>query len=268
MPAHGDGDGDGDHVRRAALRRTLTLLPLVFVMFFSVSGGAYSLETLVTSVGPGLALAIVVAVPIVWSVPEVLIVGELASMIPEEGGYYAWVRRAFGRFWAFQNGWWTWLYSLVDMAIYPVLFNQYAAFFFPGLSREVRWLTSLAVIWGAAAVNLRGSLRVGRVSMIAGGFVLAAFLLLSVGALPHMAHYPWHPFTAPGKSVTGSLGVGISIALWNYVGWDNPSTVEGEVVDASRSYPAALARALPLVALAYVIPLAHDAECEQLARVA
>jgi len=43
----------------------------------------------------------------------VLIVGELASMLPEEGGYYRWVDRAFGRFWAFQNGWLTWMYSLV-----------------------------------------------------------------------------------------------------------------------------------------------------------
>jgi len=46
-------------------------------------------------------------------------------MLPEEGGYYCWVDRAFGRFWAFQNGWITWMYSLVDMAIYPVLFIQY-----------------------------------------------------------------------------------------------------------------------------------------------
>lgn len=52
-----------------------------------------------------------------------------------------------------------------------------------------------------------------------------------------------------------SLGVGLSIALWNYVGWDNASTVQGEVVDASRSYPAALARALPLVLLAYMVPM-------------
>lgn len=48
-------------------------------MFFNVSGGAYSLEELVASTGAGLALIILAAVPIVWSLPEVLIVGELAS---------------------------------------------------------------------------------------------------------------------------------------------------------------------------------------------
>jgi len=237
------------------LRRSLATLPLVFVMFFNVSGGAYSLEELVASAGAGLAIIIVAAVPIVWSLPEVLIVGELASMVPEEGGYYRWVLRAFGRFWAFQNGWWTWLYSLVDMAIYPVLLNTYLAYFIPDLSRPVRWAIALTMIWGATLLNLRGVARVGRASMAAGAFVLIAFALLAIGSIPHVIHAPWHPMVAPGTHVVSSMGVGLSIALWNYVGWDNASTVEGEIDDASRNYPRALWRALPLVVAAYLVPL-------------
>jgi amino acid transporter len=49
--------------------------------------------------------------------------------------------------------------------------------------------------------------------------------------------------------------VGLSIALWNYIGWDNASTVQGEVRDASRSYPRALAIALPRVVAGYLVPL-------------
>src|SRR6187431_3238298 len=139
----------------ARLKRSLTTLTLVAVMFFNVSGGAFTTESLVVSVGPAVALLILVLVPLLWSVPEALIVGELASMLPEEGGYYRWVYRAFGPFWAFQNGWWTWMYSLVDMAIYPVLFNQYLAWFLPELSITAQWLVSLGVIWIATGVNLR-----------------------------------------------------------------------------------------------------------------
>ena len=240
---------------KTVLRRALTTASLVFVLFFTVSGGAYSTEELVASVGPGLALLIMALVPLFWSLPEVLIVGELASMLPEEGGYYVWVRRAFGPFWAFQNGWWTWMYSLVDMAIYPVLFTQYLAYFVPHLHTAAKWGISLAIIWGAAAINLRGAGRVGRTSVIAGALVLGAFLFVTLGALPHMTHTPWHPFVPPGAGISKSLGVGISIALWNYIGWDNASTVQGEVVDASRSYPKALAITLPLVTLSYLIPL-------------
>jgi len=237
------------------LPRGVSTLSLVFILFFCTSGGPYTTETLIHSVGPGLGLLMLLLVPIVWSVPEVLIIGELASMLPEEGGYYRWVDRAFGRFWAFQNGWLTWMYSLVDMAIYPVLFNQYLRYLIPGLDARLEWIISLAVIWGATWINLLGSVRVGRVSVIAGSFVMLGFLAMSFASIPRIAHIPWQPFASADAQGLGGLAVGISIALWNYIGWDNPSTVQGEVKDASRSYPRALAWALPFVTLGYFVPL-------------
>ncbi len=218
------------------LPRAIGTLGLVFVLFFSTSGGPYTTETLIHSVGPGLGLLILGLVPLVWSVPEALIVGELASMLPEEGGYYRWVDRAFGRFWAFQNGWLTWMYSLV-------------------VDPRVEWLISLAIIWGAAWINVRGSVNVTRVSIIAGCFVMLGFLALSVASAPRITHVPWQPFASEHARGLGGLAVGISIALWNYIGWDNPSTVQGEVKDPSRTYPRALAIALPFVTLGYFVPL-------------
>src|SRR6266550_8029618 len=161
------------------LARGVGIFSLIFILFFCTSGGPYTTETLIAAVGPGLGLLILFLVPLIWSLPEVLIVGELASMLPEEGGYYRWVDRAFGRFWAFQNGWLTWMYSLVDMAIYPVLFIQYLRYFVPGLSASSEWMIALAVIWGATAINLRGSVRVGRTSVVAGSFIMCGFLALA-----------------------------------------------------------------------------------------
>jgi amino acid transporter len=237
------------------LPRGLGTVALVFILFFSTSGGPYTTETLIHSVGPGLGLLILLLVPLIWSVPEALIVGELASMLPEEGGYYRWVERAFGRFWAFQNGWLTWVYSLVDMAIYPVLFNQYLRYFVPGLNGGTEWLISLGVIWGATCINLRGSVRVGVVSILAGAFVMLGFLTLSVASATRITHIPWQPFASGHAHGAGGLAVGVSIALWNYIGWDNPSTAQGEVKDASQSYPRALAFALPFVTIGYFVPL-------------
>lgn len=238
-----------------SLTRSLTTLSLVFILYFSTSGGAYTTESLVREVGPGLALLTLILVPLVYSLPEILIVGELASMLPEEGGYYRWVERAFGEFWAFQNGWLTWMYSLVDMAIYPKLFVTYLAYFRPELPASAVLVVGLAVIWGATALNLRGAGRVGRGSVIAGGIILAGFATLSVAALTRASHVPWHPFASPGRPGVSGLGVGLSIALWNYIGWDNASTVQGEVQSASRSYPRALSYALPLVIAGYMLPL-------------
>jgi amino acid transporter len=67
---------------------------------------------------------------------------ELNSMMPVTGGYYQWVKHALGQRWGFYEGWWTWLYTFADLAIYPVLFIEYAGFFFPGIAAhkiEIAW---------------------------------------------------------------------------------------------------------------------------------
>ena len=104
---------------RAGLRRELGLVPLAAVVFFNVSGGPYGIEDMVPSFGPGLTLALLLLTPLVWSLPVSLVMAELASAMPDEGGYVTWVRRAFGGFWSFQVGWWSWVDSFVDIAVYP-----------------------------------------------------------------------------------------------------------------------------------------------------
>ena len=98
------------------------------------------------------------------------------------------------------------MYSLVDMAIYPVLFNQYLRYFIPGLDARLEWILSLAVIWGATWINLRGSVRVGRVSVIAGSFVMLGFLAMSFASIPRIAHIPWQPFASEDRQGLAGLG--------------------------------------------------------------
>jgi amino acid transporter len=88
-----------------------------------------------------------------------------------------------------------------------------------------------------------------------GCFVIAGFALLALAALPRATHLPWVPFAKVGEKTTGALGVGLSLALWNFIGWDNASTVEGEIQDPSRTYPRAIAIAVPLVASMYLLTL-------------
>ncbi len=230
-------------------------------MFFNVSGGPFGVEGLVGGVGPGVAVLLLVLTPLLYSVPETLLIGELASMLPAEGGYYVWVRRAFGRFWGFTNGWWSWMYSVIDMAIYPVLFLQYLRFFTGDIGRVPSWLVALAVIWGATWLNLRGTRVVGSASGWFTAVVLAPFAVLAAAsvarwiAMGHAASFARDPFRATGASFLGALGLGISQSVWNYSGWDNASTIGGEIENASATYPRALLRALPLVTAAYLLAI-------------
>ena len=43
--------------------------------------------------------------------------------------------------------------------------------------------------------------------------------------------------------------------MWNYMGWDNASTIALEVERPQRTYPRAMIGAVVLVALTYILPV-------------
>jgi amino acid transporter len=248
---------EGIEVRRVP--RTLGLSALVAIMFFTVSGGAYGLEDTIGESGAGMGLLLILITPIIWSLPAALTVAELATAMPVEGGYYYWVKEALGPFWGFQEGWWSWLTSWVDMAIYPVLFVEYSAYFFPetfgaegsGLSR---WLLGLAVIWFFTYLNIRGAKVVGDSSMLFGVIVVLPFVLLVLFGLFNLQTNPFQPFVNEGQGLTSAFALGLFVVMWNYLGWDGVSTVAGEMKDPRRDYPKMLAISVPLITAVYFLP--------------
>ena len=231
--------------------KKLTALPLIAATYFMVAGGPYGLEEIVAGAGYAGAILVLLVTPLVWSLPTALMVGELASSLPEEGGYYAWVRRALGPFWGFQEAWLSLVASVFDMAIYPTLFTLYLGRLFPRLA-DGWWSLALgaAMIALCALWNLRGARSVGWGALAMTVVLLAPFAVLAVCAL---ATKP--DGASPPPSLTGLWG-GILVAIWNYMGWDNASTIAGEVERPQRTYPIAMLATVTLVALTYVVPVA------------
>ena len=236
-------------------RGELGLLPLVAILFFNVSGGPYGVEDAVGSLGPGLALLLLVVTPLVWSLPVSLAMAELASALPEEGGYVVWVQRAFGRFWGFQAGWWSWINSFVDVAVYPALFADYVAFWRPGMSSLERWALVLAFVWLLTAVNLAGVRITGWTAVALAVASLVPVAALTVVAATAVEAAPWRPFAAGESGLLPSLGLGLAVMMWNYSGWDTPTTTLGETREPGPSFRRAMWVALPLITLAYVLPV-------------
>ena len=136
------------NVLRPGMGRKLTLLPLVMATFFMVSGGPFGIEDILGGAGFRRP-AILVLLPVIWSLPTALMIGELASAVPADGGFYVWVRRALGPFWGFQEGWLSLSASIFDMAIYPALFVAYLGKLDPTLTTGGR-----AGLWAVAIIAL------------------------------------------------------------------------------------------------------------------
>jgi amino acid transporter len=241
-------------------RRKMRFLPLIAATFFMVSGGPYAIEDILGGAGFGRAILILLLLPILWSLPTALMIGELASSLPAEGGFYVWVRRALGPFWGYQEGWLSLSASIFDMAIYPAIFVFYLGRFSPGLTAGWNgYAWSLAVVALCCAWNLRGVPEVGEDSVWMSVLLLAPFVVFVALGLWHgltaHPHVQWG-MTASGPLTESALSTAILVAMWNYMGWDNASTVAQEVENPQRNYPRAMIAATILVAVAYVLPLA------------
>jgi amino acid transporter len=230
----------------------MTLVPLIAATYFLVAGGPFGLEDIVSKAGYAGAILILSITPLLWSLPTALMVSELASALPSDGGYYVWVTRALGRFWGFQEAWLSLSGSLFDMAIYPTLFVEYLGHFAPAATAHGRgvWI-GVALVAACALWNLLGARDVGLSSVALGVVLLGPFVILTLYAVFQRNS----PTAAPVSLGRADILGGILVAMWNYMGWDNSSTIAGEVDRPRRTYPLAMSIALLLVALSYIIPI-------------
>jgi amino acid transporter len=231
-------------------RRKLTVLSLAAATYFMVSGGPYGMEELVQDAGYKLAIVILFFTPLIWSLPTGLMVGELAAALPAEGGFYVWVRRAMGPFWGFQEAWLSLVASVFDMAIYPTVFVLYLGRLWPAAIAGHRGISiSAGMIVVCLLWNLLGAKAVGIGSVLLGAIMLSPFVLITI--------YAFFRHITPGSTppAQGSLLTGVLVAMWNYMGWDNASTVANEVEDPQKTYPRVMLLTLGAIFLSYVIPV-------------
>jgi hypothetical protein len=218
-----------------------------------VSGGTYGTEDIVHGAGYGKAILILLLTPILWSLPTAFMIGELSSALPFEGGYYAWVRRAMGNFWGFQEAWLSLVASIFDMAIYPTLFVLYLDRLFPWFAEGHRGvMVALAVVVVCALLNIAGVRVVSTTSLwlfsaigtVRGDLCPCSVQDRGIGQCGYEADY----FTRHFGRIA-DLHVELQ-------GWDNASTIATEVERPQRTYPRAMLAAVVIVCLTYILPFA------------
>ncbi|KAJ6403014.1 hypothetical protein OIU84_015012 [Salix udensis] len=230
----------------------VSVTPLVFLIFYEVSGGPFGVEDSVQAAGPLLALLGFLLFPLIWSIPEALITAEMGTMFPENGGYVVWVSSALGPYWGFQQGWMKWLSGVIDNALYPVLFLDYLKSAIPALEGGFpRIVAVLALTVALTYMNYRGLSIVGWVAILLGVFSLLPFVFMGLVSIPKLEPSRW--FVVDFNNV--DWGLYLNTLFWNLNYWDSISTLTGEVENPNKTLPKALFYALILVVSAYFFPL-------------
>ncbi|KAG1355426.1 polyamine transporter RMV1 [Cocos nucifera] len=241
-----------DAAQRVHHLQIVSILPLVFLIYHEVSGGAFGAEDSVRAAGPLLAILGFLVFPFIWSIPEALITAEMGTMFPDNGGYVVWVSSAFGPYWGFQQGWMKWIGGVIDNALYPVLFLDYLKAVIPALEGGFpRTFAVLSLTAALTYMNYRGLTMVGHVAISLGVFSILPFIIMGLMAIPKLRPERW--LVVDLHHIDWTLY--LNTLFWNLNYWDSISTLAGEVDNPTELLPKALFYAAILVILANLFPL-------------
>ncbi|XP_022754043.1 probable polyamine transporter At3g13620 [Durio zibethinus] len=234
--------------------KKLTLIPLIFLIYFEVAGGPFGEEPAVLAAGPLFALLGFLLFPFIWSVPEALITAELSTAFPDNGGFVIWADRAFGPFFGSLMGSWKFLSGVINIAAFQVLCVDYLKNIIhpleSGRPRRISILISTLVL---SFVNYTGLTIVGWAAVLLGVVSLLPFIIMCLIAIPKIHPHRW--LSLGQKGVKRDWNLFFNTLFWNLNFWDNVSTLAGEVDKPQKTFPRALLVAVIFTCVAYLVPL-------------
>ena len=245
-------------VPQPALRRAMNFRDLL--LFYLVTGFSLRWIAPAAAAGPSAVIIWIIAALALY-LPLVLCVLELSSRYPEEGGLYAWTRRAFGEFPGYMSGF---LYWSSNLPYFPSLFYFTAAnalFVFGhhwdslANSRPYFIIFSIAALAVAAGLNIIG-LRFGKWlhNLGAIGLWVPAIVLVGMGVVAAVLVGPATPFTAHAFVPSTHLK---DIIFWSTIafslsGVESASMLGDEIENPRRNIPRALLLAGALITVIYI----------------
>ncbi|TVU46834.1 hypothetical protein EJB05_06405 [Eragrostis curvula] len=231
--------------------KKLSLVPLIFLIFFEVAGGPYGAEPAVQSAGPLFALLGFLIFPFIWAIPEALVTAELSTAMPGNGGFVLWADQAFGPLSGSLMGTWKYVSGAINGAAFPALCADYLARVVPAVAgggARVATIVTFNVV--LSVLNYTGLSVVGWTAVALGLASLSPFLLMSGIALPKIRPHRWR-----GVAAEKDWKLFFNTLFWNLNYWDSVSTMAGEVERPGKTLPKALVSAVSMTSLGYLLPL-------------
>lgn len=223
---------------------------MVVVGFFWVHGGIYGNEAMLMAGPPLYVFVMLGIVPFIYSLPIALIVAELSTAFPEDGGYVVWVQEACGQVVGSHHAYWVWVIYVVDAAIYPVLVANYVDTFYP-MNEMSRGLLSTGIVFAVTLINLLGTDVMVKFNTLLAVVSLAPTLIFTAYGLPELK--PYRCLQSEGEADWALL---VSWILWLYCGFFSLGTLAGELENPRRTFLVSIGILFPTVLILNTLPLA------------
>jgi len=250
-----DAHGHSDVARR--LQRNLGRQDIIFLAIAAV----ISIDTIgqIASSGGAQAFTWTAVIVLTFLVPYGLIMAELGSAFPQEGGPYVWVRLAFGRFWASLSTMFYWITNPVWLGgslafLAATTWGTYLVHTGEGTPGD--YLFKLGFIW-LAILSAVVSLRYGKWLLNVGAVLKVALVVVFVATVAvYAARHGIHGYAAGNFSPTtaGFLAV-TPIILFAVVGFEAQNGAAEEMRNPRRDVPVSVAVTGVISALCYLVPI-------------
>ncbi len=247
----------------------------IFDMIFITVAGIIGLDTIgAVSSNGGQALTWLIISAITFFLPYGLLVAEMGTTFPQEGGVYEWCKMAGGRYFAALGSMLYWISNPLwiggTLAITAI--GAINIFFFGDINYQVggsvttnaifRIVVALIFIWGVTWSAIL-SLRVGKWLMVVGSYAkFSLFALFAVLAIVYLTggHSSGTHLTfsdlVPSSNWSLIFSAVIPLLIFNWVGFELQSGAGEEMVNPQRDVPLAIIRGGIIAVIAYIIPIA------------
>ena len=199
---------------------------------------------------------------LLFFVPMALVINELSSRFPEEGGLYVWSKEAFGDFHGFVAGWTYWVYTIFYFPGLLLASTSMSAYVIGGKGAELAQdrtyllVGSMGLLFIAVMLNIIG-LNVGKWLQNAGGVstYLPLLILVAIGGVIWLKHGSVTHFTLSNMRPTWNWD---TVNFWSqiafaFTGLELVSAMSGEIREPRRTLPRAALTAAALIAVMYIV---------------
>lgn len=199
---------------------------------------------------------------------------ELAAMMPEAGGQYVYIRRAFGSATAFTYGWSVFMVIQTGViAAVAVAFSKYLGVLLPKIDTPLvfipsfgKWtyadIAALVLIWGLSWIQMHG-IRYGKIiqRVFTGVKILALLGIIGIGLWYYFTSKTHHIIfdsvtvqeTFSSTQLLGMFSMALIGALFSSDAWNNVTFMAGDLQRPQRNLPLALGIGVTLVTLLYIL---------------